>query len=184
MGVALATAAVLVSGSLVANSFLPGEQPVRAGTEIVLSDTPENRMALTLTEDGWVRDLDGRKIAGDGQLFVRDSLELQAVPVNLAGTMEADANRLWEGFEDILRTRDADVRLGDPSRITSGQGVDGLTGAVENGEHAGVAVLYPAPNGRSAAQLVLSARDDSVDLGEAVGTVARSVAFTDKEEDA
>lgn len=184
MGVALAIVAVVFGGSLLVNALLPGKQPVRAGEEVLLDETQEYQASLVLSEDGWVRDLDSRKLAGDNQRFLRGPLELEAMPVTLAGDTAADDDRLWEGLGDILRTKDSEVSLGDPSPITSDEGVEGLTGAVEGGENDAVAVLYSAPDGRSAVHMVLSSRAESADVDEVIDTVSRSVAFTDKGEDA
>lgn len=177
MGVAVTTAAVVVGGFSLANWLLPGNDPVPAGERITFSADAEIGTSVLLSEDGWVRDLDAQS---DGHVLQRGPLELRVKSVPLSG--ETTTDQLWNGLGDTLRTRDLDVRLDEPSPITSDQGVEGITGAVLHGKSEAVAVLYPAPDGGSAAQLIMSGRDDSVDLQEAVNTIGESVAFTTHEE--
>lgn len=181
LGMALAIVALLVGGSLLVDAVLPGDHPMRAGEEVVLNEDAHQRISMTLDGDGWARDLDAEKVAGDAQVFVRDSLELQAVPVTLAGGGTADAHRLWEGMADTLRVKNPGARLAEPSSITSEQGVEGLTGALRGMRHESVAVLYPAPEGGSAVQMIFSAREASASLKEAVIADSASVVFGDKE---
>ncbi|WP_285761672.1 hypothetical protein [Nocardiopsis ansamitocini] len=184
MGVALAVVVLLVGGALAVNTILPGTKPVPVGAEVVLEEDAQRRISLTLAEGGWVRDFDAERFTNEAQLFVRGPLRLQVVPVTLAGGTTADAARLWKGMGDILRTKAPGTRLATPSPITSDQGVEGLTGAVRGGGHEAVAVLYPAPDGEAAVQMLLSAQEHSTDVEEVLGAASRSVVFADKKEDA
>lgn len=178
MGVALAAVALLVGGAAVVNAVLPGKQPVRAGEQIILDQSKGYRPSLILAADGWAYDLETTQGAHDEVRLVRGPLELKAMSVTFVGNTTADADSLWKGLGDIARTENSGVRLGEPEPITSDQGVEGLTGPVHGGGHEGVAVLYPSPDGQSATQLILKARERSTDLEDAVDTVSTSVVFT------
>lgn len=183
MGAVLAIVALLVGGTSLADAILPGSHPLRAGEEILVDEDPHQRISMTMPGDGWARDLDAGKGVGDTQRFARGPLEVRVMPVTLAAGATADADRLWEGMGDILRTRDTGARLAEPAPITSEQGVDGLMGPVLGLDHEAMAVLYPSPGGGSAVQMVFSAPEATA-LDEVVVAGSTSVVFTDNEEGA
>jgi len=171
-----AVLALLAGGWPLIDSWISGDERVRAGTVFRVGPS-EDRRAWFRVGDGWTLDRGGttpsRRFVlrhGDVDLFV-SYISLQRA---------ADAERLWSGLRDTLLVGDPDAHLGPPRPVTADAGARGEAGTVGRDGDTGTAVVYAGPKDTFAISLIASAPADTPAVERLpADEVLRSLTFTE-----
>ncbi|NKZ01917.1 hypothetical protein [Nocardiopsis alborubida] len=177
LGAAAAAIALLVVAWPLVNALLPGSESVPSGEPVPVGSAGGYRASLTFPQEGWHLNT-GSSQAGQIYRFHRGPVELTLNSVTPVTSPPPSLEELWAGLRRIVRAGEATARLGDPEAISTREGVEGLTGALESREGDGAAVVYPSPDGQLAVEMTLAGREATPADLSAVADVARSVSFT------
>ncbi|GHC87732.1 hypothetical protein GCM10007079_32110 [Nocardiopsis terrae] len=159
LGVAAAVVAVLTLGWAMVNAALPATEALPSGHGMTLGSGEGYEASVTFDED-WQLDT-GASSQGRQYLFTKGPVNLQMSVVT--PPQEATGTELWEGLRDIVRVSDASAALGEPEKVTSDSGNEGLRGDLHLGQHTGTATVFPSPNGGFAVE----ARTVGTEAGQA-----------------
>ena len=146
----VAVIAALTAGWPLINLAVSDRQPVPAGRTMSVGPNTAQSARFTLGP-GW----SVQSAATDPRqeyVLRHGAEEMSLMYVTLASP--AEAVHLWAGLRKVLSLGDASARLGKPRQITSARGRKGLTGLVTEDGRRGRAMIYPAPAGNFAIEMV------------------------------
>ena len=172
-----AVLALLAGGWPLIDSWISGDERVRAGTVFRVGPS-EDRRAWFRVGDGWTLDRGGTT---PSRRFVLRHGDVDLSVSYISLQRAADAERLWSGLRDTLLVGDPDARLGPPRPVTADAGARGEAGAVGRDGDTGTAVVYAGPKDTFAISLIAVAPADTPAVEWLpADDVMRSLTFTEE----
>jgi hypothetical protein len=173
----VAVLALLAGGWLWIDSWISGDERVRAGTVFRVGPGADD-YAWFRVGDGWTLD---RAATTPSRRFVlrREGVDLSIAYISLARAEDAD--NLWTGLRDTVRVADPHARLGPPQSLIADAGAAGQSGVLVLDGDTGRAAIFRGPRDAFAIRLIALAPPDTPDpVWLPARDVVRSLTFTEE----
>ncbi|MYV99275.1 hypothetical protein [Streptomyces sp. SID3343] len=174
----IAVLALLTGGWPLIDSWISGDERVRAGTVFRVGPDSDDYAWFRIGDDGWTLD---RAATTPSRQFVlrREGVDLSIAYISLARAEDAD--NLWTGLRDTVRVADPHARLGPPQSLIADAGAAGVFGTLVQDGDTGRAAIFRGPQDAFAIRLIALAAPGTPDpVWLPARDVMRSLTFTEE----